>query len=163
MEKKKAISDIVSTVLIIMIAVAAVGIIGAIIVPMVRNSLQAGTVCLEVTRDLEIAATDSCYTLGNTTSNTTVKVAVRRGTGNYNLAELTLHAIDNQGNSIPHAVNLTGNNLESGASRSYNFNMTSNTTVVSAVSWTAKVNVGNTQQSCGDPSAGRVYIQQCRN
>jgi hypothetical protein len=51
---KKAISDIVSTVLIIMIAVAAIGIIGAIVVPTVRNNLGGGSVCNEALADLYI-------------------------------------------------------------------------------------------------------------
>jgi hypothetical protein len=62
MKTKKAISDIVSTVLIIMIAVAAVGIIGAIVVPMVRNSLQGGTACLAALSDVSIETQGTCIT-----------------------------------------------------------------------------------------------------
>jgi hypothetical protein len=51
---KRAISDIVSTVLIIMIAVVAVGIIGAVIVPMIRDNLGGGTLCNQAIGDLYI-------------------------------------------------------------------------------------------------------------
>lgn len=52
--QKKAVSDIVATVLIIMITVAAVGIIGAIVVPMVKNSMTASNFCSAALSDLYI-------------------------------------------------------------------------------------------------------------
>jgi len=51
---KKAVSAVVATVLIIMITVAAVGIIWAAIIPMVRDSLSKGTVCNDALSDISI-------------------------------------------------------------------------------------------------------------
>jgi hypothetical protein len=66
---KKAVSAVVATVLIIMITVAAVGIIWAAIIPMVRDSLSKGTICNDALSDISIgvegytcrgAAYDAC-------------------------------------------------------------------------------------------------------
>jgi len=51
---KKAVSAVVATVLIIMITVAAVGIIWAAIIPMVRDSLVKGTTCNDALSDISI-------------------------------------------------------------------------------------------------------------
>jgi len=51
---KKAVSAVVATVLVIMITVAAVGIIWAAIIPMVRDSLSKGTVCNDAMSDISI-------------------------------------------------------------------------------------------------------------
>ena len=51
---KRAISNIVSTTLIIMIVVAAVGIIGAFVLPMVKQNLQLNTVCNSAIGDVYI-------------------------------------------------------------------------------------------------------------
>jgi len=44
-QNKKGISDVVATVLIIMITIAAVAVIAGFVVPFVRNSLQKSTEC----------------------------------------------------------------------------------------------------------------------
>jgi len=56
---KKAISEIVSTVLIISVTVVAVGIVMAWVVPMIRNSLDSGQACLAAQSDVSIPASGS--------------------------------------------------------------------------------------------------------
>ena len=77
---KKAVSAVVATVLIIMITVAAVGIIWAAIIPMVQNSLNKGTICNDALSDITliaekgytcIKATTVCPTGFSSVTNTT--------------------------------------------------------------------------------------------
>lgn len=58
---KKAVSEVVSTVLIIMITVAAVGIIMAWVIPMIRNNVDKGSACFDAQSDIALV-TDSGYT-----------------------------------------------------------------------------------------------------
>jgi flagellin-like protein len=58
---KKAVSEIVSTVLIIAITIAAVGIIMAWIVPMIRTSIDKGSACFDAQSDISLV-TDGGYT-----------------------------------------------------------------------------------------------------
>jgi flagellin-like protein len=67
MNNKKGVSAVVATVLIIMITVAAVGIIWAAIIPMVRDNLNKGTACNDAMSDISLV-TDGGYTCVNQTS-----------------------------------------------------------------------------------------------
>lgn len=67
MDNRKGVSAVVATVLIIMITVAAVGIIWAAIIPMVRNSLDKGTACFDAQSDISLVS-DGGYTCINRTA-----------------------------------------------------------------------------------------------
>jgi flagellin-like protein len=67
MNSKKGVSAVVATVLIIMITVAAVGIIWAAIIPMVRDNLNKGTACNDAMSDISLV-TDGGYTCINRTA-----------------------------------------------------------------------------------------------
>jgi len=54
MNNKRGISAVIATVLIILITVAAVTIVWAVVIPMVRNSLSEGTVCFDATAAVSI-------------------------------------------------------------------------------------------------------------
>jgi hypothetical protein len=96
---KKAISDIVSTVLIIMIAVAAVGIIGAFVIPMIRDSLGLGQTCNSVISDLYIDGSSgfSCIDL----EKDVISIQIKKGPEDIEYAGIKLSAIDKKGNSRP--------------------------------------------------------------
>src|SRR3989344_5050863 len=47
MNKKRGVSDVVATVLILLLTVAAVGVIAQFIVPFVKNNLESSTECLD--------------------------------------------------------------------------------------------------------------------
>lgn len=74
---KKAVSAVVATVLIIMITVAAVGIIWAAIIPMVRDSLNKGTICNDALSDISLVA-DKGYTCINA-SNGNLSLQIKKG------------------------------------------------------------------------------------
>ena len=73
MNKKRAVSAVVATVLIIMITVAAVGIIWAAIMPMIRDSIDKGGACFEAQADVSLV-TDSGYTCIDSDGDITVQV-----------------------------------------------------------------------------------------
>lgn len=70
---KKGISEIVSTVLIVMIAIAAVGVIAGIVVPMVRDSFTSGQACFKAVADITLESDMTCKT------GTTLKLAINKG------------------------------------------------------------------------------------
>lgn len=66
MNKKKGISAVVATVLIILITVAAVTIIWAAIIPMIKTQLEEGTVCLNANTALAVENKGfTCFNAGN--------------------------------------------------------------------------------------------------
>ena len=159
--QKKAVSEIVSTVLIIMIAVAAVGIIAAIVVPMVRDNLQGGTACLNAMNDVSIAtqAGLTCYK-NNTDGNYTVNVQVRKGSDQtIELSGLRLIVEDTEGSSVSHIFNDTENEIPSiGETKMLQHNVTAQPRFVSIA---PIVRVGNSDVSCDAP-ATPTTITECR-
>lgn len=81
MNNKKGISAVVATVLIILITVAAVTIIWAAIIPMIKTQLEEGTVCLDATSALAIE--NKGYTCFNAA---TVDVQVSHGAKDIGLS-----------------------------------------------------------------------------
>jgi hypothetical protein len=75
---KKAISDIVSTVLIIMLAVVAVGIIGIFLIPLIRDSLAFSGA------EVDLIIMEAVYD----ESQNSVFLAVSRGSDDYNLSKI---------------------------------------------------------------------------
>jgi flagellin-like protein len=76
--KKRAVSEIVATVLIIVIVVAAVGILWATVYPMIKNNMDQGTACFNAQKSVLIL--ENQYTCVNSTVGTTgtVKVNVQQ-------------------------------------------------------------------------------------
>lgn len=79
MKNKKGVSEIVSTVLIVMIAVAAVGILGALVVPMIKDSLTGGQACFKALTDVSINQERTCYVKNATGDGYNVSVAIQKG------------------------------------------------------------------------------------
>ncbi len=85
-----------------MIAVAAVGIIGAIVVPMVRTSLSGGTICSSALSDIyiDIESGFSCYD----SNNGVLALRVAKGSADvlYGGAKILVFS---EGNSYPFKIN----------------------------------------------------------
>ena len=64
---KKGVSAIVATVLIIMITVAAIGIICAVIIPMILENLGVGNVCKDLDVSIVTSQGYTCYVPENIT------------------------------------------------------------------------------------------------
>jgi Tfp pilus assembly major pilin PilA len=155
MKTKKAISDIVSTVLIIMIAVAAVGIIGAIVVPMVRNSLQGGTACLAALSDVSIETQGTCLNKSTDgAANSTIFVRVNKGSdASVVLDSLVIQVIDKDGNSNKHIIP----NVSLSLGQIKVFNITNVSNDANAITLAPTVRLGNTAKQC-DPSSQVVLV-----
>ena len=93
--KKKGISAVVATVLIILITVAAVTIIWAAIIPMINNQLERGTVCLDAMSQLTIE--DKGYTCYN--AGVDVDVQVGHGSRDIGLVGIQVLISDDAGDT----------------------------------------------------------------
>ena len=80
---KRGISAVVATVLIILITVAAVTIIWAAIIPMIKE--QADTTCLDAVSQVSIGS-EGGYTCVGQLGNGNLSVQVGRNAGEFNLA-----------------------------------------------------------------------------
>jgi len=72
--EKRGVSAVVATVLLVLIAFMAVGIVIGVIIPMVREGLEKGKSCFELREYFKIVPSDyTCY------NSTTTKLMVERG------------------------------------------------------------------------------------
>ena len=164
---KKAVSAVVATVLIIMITVAAVGIIWAAIIPMVQNSLSKGTICNDALSDITLIA-EKGYTCINKSSGN-ISLQIKKGPN----SKVDLVAVDALifvgGDSYAYRVLKTNNatltNI-SGVLPTSNLektvyiwnNMLKNATKVKIA---PVVTVGNTEETCEGSS--EVFLSPCSN
>ena len=88
--EKRAISTVVATVLIILITVAAVTIIWAAIIPMIKDKLISGTDCMDAQAELSLVA-DEGYTCRLNNSNGTIQLQVKRGAKDFVLAGINAY------------------------------------------------------------------------
>lgn len=97
-KNKKGISAVVATVLIILITIAAVGIIWTAVIPMIRNQISGGTVCFDAEAAVEIGASYSCIE-----DDDNVKIQVRHtaaGAGDVDLNSVRVKFYLSDGNSV---------------------------------------------------------------
>jgi len=101
--KKRGISTIVATVLIVLITVAAVTILWAAISPLIDKNLSTGTSCFDVQNKLSIDANKQ-YTCWNVSGSAdTIKIRVERAANSGTLAGLRL-LIEDNGNTVPDSL-----------------------------------------------------------
>ena len=81
---KRGISALVATVLLVLITVAAVGIIWGAIMPMITRTMQLGQACIDAM--VLIKEDRTCID----TNNNEVHVMVQRGTKDFNLSAIAL-------------------------------------------------------------------------
>ncbi len=163
---KKAVSAVVATVLIIMITVAAVGIIWAAIIPMVQNSLSKGTICNDALSDITLIA-EKGYTCINKSSGN-ISLQIKKGPN----SKVELVAVDALifvgGDSFAYRIEKTNNgtNNVSGVLPTSNLEKTVyiwNSTLKNAtkVKIAPVVTVGNTEETCEGSS--EVFLSPCSN
>ena len=73
---KKGVSEVIATVLIILLTVTAIGILGVVIIPFVQKNLEEGSLCSDTLNKIEIIHDDSCYNSNPLNQRTDVKVKV---------------------------------------------------------------------------------------
>ncbi|MFH1521798.1 MAG: LamG domain-containing protein [archaeon] len=94
MQNKRGISAVVATVLIILITVAAVAIIWAAIIPMIKTNLELGTACLEADILIDAGSGYTCYDA----ENKIVAVQVKKGANEVNISKIEF-LLDSEGTS----------------------------------------------------------------
>lgn len=84
MKSKKALSEVIATVLIIMITVVAVTLIWAVIIPLVNNQIGGSKECTDAQGDLKIGSGGfTCIK-----SDGTISLQVSRGPADYVLSSI---------------------------------------------------------------------------
>ena len=142
MQSKKAVSAVVGTVLIIMITVAAVGVIWAAVIPMVRNSIDKGSACFDAQSDVSLT-TDQGYTCINSTTGK-INLQVKKGANTkVSLVGIqVLISVNGSTSSEKITTGLPGNNEEKLLAT------TSNYLGAQKVSIAPIVTIGKTQETC---------------
>lgn len=117
MKSRKAISDLVATVLIVLITIAAVGIIWGAIMPIIKSNIESSQKCTNAELSVN---TQSGYTYMN---GENISVQISRGASTVVLNGLQIKVMDSSGRSQIQTYNssaVPGAN----ADKVYSFNVT---------------------------------------
>ncbi len=163
---KKAVSALVATVLLILITVAAIGIIWSAVMPMINKATQYGQSCMNARLQID---TDSGYTCYNASG--VVLTNIVRGADDFVPSAIQLivagggqskvfKVVNNQ--ATTNVVMLGGaTSLEiPGTNEEKTYVVTSGLTTTSEVAVAPVVKVGNTEKVCDVSS--RVALTACR-
>lgn len=166
-KNKKAVSALVATVLLILITVAAVGIIWGAIMPMLNRAMEMGQACLNARLTIDTTSGYTCYK----TSTKEAQIMVGRGAEEFSLAGMYL-IVSGGGQSKTFKIKTTGENgvkmiggtstldlPESNEERTYILYIGDNLTKVEEVKVAPLAKVGNTEKSCDVSS--RVPLSAC--
>ena len=96
--QKRGVSELVATVLIVLVTIAAVGLIAGAIVPMIKDNFAAGQKCqlaqISVNKDY------SCYD----SSSNGIKLVVSRGSGEVEISGIQIKIISKDGSSKAESI-----------------------------------------------------------
>ncbi len=159
---KKAVSAVVATVLIIMITVAAVGIIWAAIIPMVRDSLSKGTVCNDALSDISIGVEGYTCKEGSN-----VSLQIKKGS-NAKVQLVAVNALIFEGGSSTSVrINATNNWSASNISGSLPGNNVEQVIILAgdyvdatSIKIAPVVTVGKTEETCA--ATQEVVLASCK-
>ncbi|MEK6890791.1 MAG: hypothetical protein AABX03_01505 [Nanoarchaeota archaeon] len=139
MRGKRGISEVITTILIILLSVAAISILAVFLVPFVRNNLEKSGSCVGVLDKIDLVQDSSCYSA----KNTTIRVRFK----DINVSELYL-VLSNETASKNYKLKsgesynylLAGNPVKmpdpNGGERTYLFNWSYNKASIGAVTKT---------------------------
>lgn len=162
--QKKGISAVVATVLIILITVAAVTIIWAAVIPMIKNQISGGTACLDAVSQVSIV-TDGGYTCKNEEN---ISLQISHGAKDFDLADVQV-LISASGNtyttylsndSVSSSTDMPGMNEE----KVYTLNISEisselNSNNVDKIEIAPIVAIGNTEETCD--VAAEAVLNDC--
>jgi len=129
MLEKRGVSPVIGSVLLILVALLAIGLIVSIVIPMVRENLEKGKGCFELREYVRII--DSEYTYYNSTNTS---LMIERGMENYTIDGFSV-SIYSEGKSkrydlkqgnFPAGVTMLNGNIEipkPGEARTYIFDI----------------------------------------
>lgn len=92
-KNKKAVSALVATVLLILVTVAAVGIIWAAVMPMITRALELNQACLNARLNIDTTRGYTCYDAEKKQAN----VMVTRGAEDFELTGMQIGLVSTQG------------------------------------------------------------------
>jgi len=100
MKSKKALSAVVATVLIILITVAAVTIIWAAIIPMIKNKISGGSLCLDAVSQVSLVKDGgyTCYTKNSSGSVLNLSLQITHGAKDFDLSDIQV-LVSSEGNT----------------------------------------------------------------
>jgi len=154
---KRGISAVVATVLIILITVAAVTIIWAAIIPMIKEQTVGGTTCLDAVSQVSIES-EGGYTCFNaeTTVDGNVSVQVSRGAADFELSKVQI-IISEAGDttSVEASASSIGANEEKVLTVDYNNKTTGGPDRVEIA---PIVTVGNTEKTCDVAASASLSV-----
>ena len=148
--ERKAVSALIATVLLILITVAAVGVIWSLVMPMLQEKItEASQSCISAKIKIDTEKGFTCYD----SANKQLRVMVSRGPDDLELAGLQVIALAS-GNSYKFEIvdNIVGVNED----RIYTLNMTTTPQQASVV---PIVKLGTSKKVCGITS--RADISSC--
>lgn len=173
-KNKKAVSTLVATVLLILITVAAVGIIWGAIMPMLNSAMEMGQACLNARLTIDTTQGYTCYKTASKES----QVMINRGAEEFSLAGIrvmvsgggqskTFEVATDQNKSTIKMIGeaYSGNVFASSdlpsvnEDRTYVVNTSSLGVVVEEVKVAPIAKVGNTERVCDVSS--RVTLTAC--
>jgi hypothetical protein len=146
---KSGVSAVVATVLIILITVAAVGIIWVAVVPLVRDKVASSDTCLSADLFIDSSAGWSCH---DPDQNLT-KIRVKRGSSDAEIVGIEFY-FDKSGNTKKFIENIS---LGKNGAKVYSF---SDVEAVDKVRIAPIVKIGETEEVCGISSS--VQINTCK-
>jgi flagellin-like protein len=142
---RKAISELVSTVLLVLITIAAVGIIWGAIMPIIRSNLETSQKCANA--ELRVN-TESGYTyLTSLPTATNITVQISRGASTVELAGIQLKFVDSKGDSKT-MTNSTWPEANADKIYVYNNNTLGISGNITKIGVAALIRVGNTNFTC---------------
>jgi len=103
MISKKGVSDVIATVLILLLTVASVGILVAVVIPFVQNNLEESTTCLDVRGGITIVGEDSCY-MPDDDTNLEIRTEVKVKVGNVDIDGIYLVLEDGNAASTSYEI-----------------------------------------------------------
>jgi len=152
--RKKGISAIVATVLIILITVAAVTIIWAAIIPMIQDQIGGSTECFDASAALSVTTDYSCV---NDTAKE-IMVQVHRGVGSFTLSDLEIiTGVAGTTSTTKVVEDLSENVPDVNGDKVYTISYTGSKPTEAGVA--AIVATGNTVKTCD--KSGMVQIPDC--
>ena len=156
-KSKKGISAVVATVLIILITVAAVAIIWAAVIPMIRSQTEGGTACLAAAGALNIKSDFTCKT------DNAIDVQVENSpsaSGDFKLSKIKVIVHKTDGSSDFENFDNTGDGIpDTNEEKVLTWNETGIGAEAESISIAAIVMSGNQEKECD--AGNEVTLVSC--
>lgn len=161
MKLKKGVSEIVSTVLMVMLVIAAFAIIASLVITMTKDKLTGSTACLSAATSVSLDSESVCYNLSSSaTSNSTLFFSLKRGSdSSVNLVKVQVLAYKNDGTRD--VYNIGVQDIQLNQIKMYNISYNASIVNYTAINIAPVLKVGNKESLCEAPET-KVALTACR-